>query len=266
MIPAESHAISSHVISIHMQRMGRKHVYIHRKIAGRIAATATRRRPRQPGWSAKRDILRIGRRSLRAPSKRKMTVPVGISLALGSDLRSFVDINHPRLIDDCDYEMFANIAKRAFDSAKSRHPPWRWWRRWLGVVLVIGNLSSRKKGGDHTQPPEVFGDRHGCRRRTDDMGDRAERKRDREPSARRLGLKLTESALLVPGRSAAAPHRGEGSRGRRRGRKTGWEGERRRKSENDVVERDEGEEGLGPYHRGPLQSTHRVPRASTIIS
>lgn len=138
--------------------------------------------------------------------------------------------------------------------------------RWLGVVLVIGNLSSRKKGGDHTQPPEVFGDRHGCRRRTDDMGDRAERKRDREPSARRLGLKLTESALLVPGRSAAAPHRGEGSRGRRRGRKTGWEGERRRKSENDVVERDEGEEGLGPYHRGPLQSTHRVPRASTIIS
>lgn len=83
----------------------------------------------------------------------------------------------------------------------------------------------------------------------------APRERDREPSARRLGLKLTESALLVPGRSAPAPHRGEGSRGRRRGRKTGWEGERRRKSENDVVERDEGKEGLGSYHRGPLQWT-----------
>lgn len=103
--------------------MGRKHVYIHRKIAGRIAATATRRRSRQPGWSAKRDILRIGRRSLRAPSKRKMTVPVRISLE--SDLHSFVDLNHY----SCDYEMFTFVyyfAKCAkFDSAKSRYSPWR---------------------------------------------------------------------------------------------------------------------------------------------
>lgn len=37
---------------------------VHRKIAGRVVATATRRRPRQPGWSTERDILRIGRRSL----------------------------------------------------------------------------------------------------------------------------------------------------------------------------------------------------------
>lgn len=38
----------------------------HRRITGVIIATATRRRPRQPGWSMERDILRIGRRSLRA--------------------------------------------------------------------------------------------------------------------------------------------------------------------------------------------------------
>lgn len=46
----------------------------------------------------------------------------------------------------------------------------------------------------------------------------------------------------------------------------GKQGGRERESENDVVERDKGEAGLGPYHRGPLQSAHRVPRASTIIS
>lgn len=43
--------------------------------------------------------------------------------------------------------------------------------------------------------------------------------------------------------------------------------ENERESENDVVERDGGKEGLGPYHRVPLQSAqHRVPWASTIIS
>lgn len=42
----------------------------HRKIVGRVVATATRRRPRQPGWSTERDILRIGRRSLHALSER----------------------------------------------------------------------------------------------------------------------------------------------------------------------------------------------------
>lgn len=36
----------------------------HRKIVGRVVATVTRQRPRQPGWSADRDIFRIGRRSL----------------------------------------------------------------------------------------------------------------------------------------------------------------------------------------------------------
>jgi len=41
---------------------------VHRRVAGRVAATtdATRRRPRQLGWSSERDILRIGRRSLRS--------------------------------------------------------------------------------------------------------------------------------------------------------------------------------------------------------
>lgn len=159
MVLVESRTTSSHVISMQHEEETRN---IHRKIAGRIAATATRRRPRQPGWSTKRDILRIGRRSLRAPSKRKMTVseyhlPSGRIFALSSIL-----IIHGRL---CDYETFTNIAKYAFDSAKSRHLSDD-DRRWLGVVFVIEkDLSSRRKGGDHTQPPEVFGDCHGCRRR-----------------------------------------------------------------------------------------------------
>lgn len=57
----------------------------HRKIAGRVVATATRRRPRQPGWSADRDIFRIGRRSLHTRFRmdpRADDKPAGITSAL----------------------------------------------------------------------------------------------------------------------------------------------------------------------------------------
>lgn len=111
-----------------------------------------------------------------------------------------------QLQDACSREMRNHFG---VDSAKGRsksHPGDD--RRF--VVRVARNSPVKKKDGDHTQPSEVFGNRHGCRRGTDDMGDRAER--DREPSARRLGLKLTESALLFwcPA-GLPAPHRGEGS-------------------------------------------------------
>jgi len=59
----------------------------------------------------------------------------------------------------------------------------------------------RNAGTAHSRR-EVFGE-FGRSRGTDDTGGRRHT-REREPSARRLGLKLTESVLLMLGRSARA--------------------------------------------------------------
>lgn len=188
--------------------------------------------------------------------------------------RFFFDLDHSQLIEDFaitrriqsrNGQLFRNWL-RPKSRSKICYPGDD--HRWFTVVFVIAdcgrNQPSKKKDGDHTQPPKVFGDRHGCRRRTDDMGDRDER--DREPSAHRLGLKLTESALVVPGRSARAASWWGIMRQteREENRVGGREKERKRKRCGRA--RREGEAGLGPYYRDPLQSAHRVPRASTIIS